>query len=174
MNNLILFGFKGCGKSHIGSLLAKRLHLPFVDLDHLIEQSYFKQFHAPLSCRQIVLEKGAVFFRQLEKECVRSLKQCTHYVIALGGGTVLDPENVAFLKPLGTLFYLQLDKETLKKRMFAHELPAYIDPDDPEESFENMYYDRKEKYETIGAKTIFVQNRKPEEIIEEIAKSYGK
>ncbi|HSX04041.1 MAG TPA: shikimate kinase [Rhabdochlamydiaceae bacterium] len=171
--NLILFGFKGCGKTHFGKLVADRLHLPFLDIDHLIEQAYFKQFHLPFSCRQIALEKGNGYFRALEKESVHSLGNIKNYIIALGGGTVLDENNVTFLKQLGKLLYLKIDKETLKKRILSHELPSYLDPDDPEESFENMYHDRKEKYEAIGAKAIDLQNKSDEEVIEEII-SYGK
>ncbi len=172
--NLILFGFKGCGKSHYGKRVSERLHLPFLDLDRLLEELYFKRYHAPLSCKQIVLEKGSSFFRTLEKECVHSLEEIKKTVIALGGGTVLDADSLTFLKQLGKLIYLKLDKDTVKKRMFAHQLPAYLDPDDPEESFENMYYDRKEKYEAIGAKTVDLQNKQEEEILEEIMAVYGK
>lgn len=170
-----MFGFKGSGKTHFGKLVSARLHLPFLDTDDLIEEAYFKRFRAPLSCRQIGLEKGNTYFRELEKECIHSLGNIKNSIISLGGGSVLDPDNVTFLKEHGKLLYLKIDKETLKKRMFAHELPFFIDPNDPEESFENMYYDRKKKYEDIGAKTVDLQNKSEEDIIEEIARAlYGK
>lgn len=168
---LVLFGFKGCGKTHYGKLIATQLHLPFIDTDHLIEQLY-----PPLSCRQIVLEKGASFFRQLEKKAIQSLKNIENAIIAVGGGAVLDPDNVSHLKHLGKLLYLKIDKETLKKRMLSAPLPSFIDPENPEESFENMYYDRKKKYEAIDARVIDLQGKMEQDIVEAIIKekNHGK
>lgn len=170
---MILFGFKGCGKTHFGKLVAKRLHIPFIDTDALIEQIYFKRFHTPLSCRQIALEKGDPFFRQLEKEIILSLKHGQN-IIAVGGGAVLNPENAAHLKLLGKMVYLKADKEMIKKRMLSGILPSFIDPEDPDESFENMYQDRKEKYAAIEAKTIDLQSKTEKDVVEELIKLYGK
>ena len=169
--NLILFGFKGCGKTYYGKRVAAKLHLPFIDTDDLIEQLYFKRYHSPLSCRQIALEKGGVFFRKLEKEVIHSLS-IEKAIIALGGGAVLDEDNVSYLKKLGKLVYLKIDKETLKKRMLSNELPSFLDPNDPEESFENMYHDRKKKYEDIGAAVIDLREKTEQAIIEALI--YGK
>jgi shikimate kinase len=173
LNNLILFGFKGCGKTYFGKRVATFLCIPFIDTDQLIEEAYFSQFNIPLSCTQIGLEKGNTYFRQLEKECIHSLGNVKNSLLSLGGGSILDPENVLFLRKLGMLLYLKMDKEVLKKRI-AHELPFFIDPNDPEKSFENMYHDRKKKYEDIGAKTIDLQNKTDQQILEEISKIYGK
>lgn len=174
MTNLILFGFKGCGKSHFGKLLSKRLKLPFIDTDTLIEKFYFDKFHTPLSCKQIAQEKGAAFFRLLEKEAVKELKNITHCIIAVGGGLVLDSDNLALIEPLGTLVYLEIDKAVLKERLFSGEFPSYLDPEEPEESFENMYHERKAKYEAIGAKTLSLHNKEQEEVLELLVKFYGK
>ncbi|MCI0382806.1 MAG: hypothetical protein L0207_07170 [Chlamydiae bacterium] len=168
--NIILFGFQYSGKTHFGRLLSQRLHLPFIDLDQKIEENYQKQFSLALSCRQIALEKGGVFFRKLEKETLFSLKKVRNSVISLGGGTVLDEENLRFILGFGKLIYLNANKEVIKKRILGGQLPAYLDPDDPEESFENLYYERKKIYEMIQAKRIDLHAKSESEILEELEK----
>jgi shikimate kinase len=158
--NIILFGFKRCGKTHFGKLLAKKLKRPFVDTDHLIEEAHGEK------CRQIALKIGDSAFRDLEKQAVASLEMQKESVISVGGGAILDPDNAKKLAKLGTLVYLQLDKETLKKRLLSGELPSYLDPKDPESSFEAMYQERKAIYEQIPALKIDIAGKNEQEIID--------
>jgi shikimate kinase len=228
LNNLILCGFKGCGKTYFGKRASALLQIPFIDTDQLIEEAYLRLFNTPLSCTQIGREKGNSYFRQLEKECIHSLGDIKNSLISLGGGSILDPDNVLFLKKRGMLLYLKMDKEVLKKRMLyqnglknrefdkevlqnsdlerviivrgqgasedrnfegqptqsktdssihygiAHELSFFIDPSDPEKSFENMYHERKKKYEDVSSKTIDLQDKTDEQVLKEIGSLYGK
>lgn len=151
--NWILFGFKGAGKSYF----AKRLGLPYIDTDNLIEKK------EQMSVRDLVLQKGEDYFRQVEKEIVVSLN-VTKTIIAVGGRTVLDSENLAILQKLGTLIYLKCPKEVLKKRMLTPPLPTFL----KDTSFEKMYYERIPKYETIAAKWIELEGKTDKEIIEAI------
>ena len=59
--HLFLIGFMGCGKTHWGQLLSKKLDLPFHDLDELIAD------HAQKSISEIFAEKGEAGFRSLEQ-----------------------------------------------------------------------------------------------------------
>jgi shikimate kinase len=163
--NLILFGFKGCGKTTIGQQLAAQLHCTFIDTDHLIEKKGGKPV------REIVLTFGFDRFLKLEQEAVASLKGVSGCVIAVGGGTVLNPENLNTLEKLGTLVYLQASKETLKRRMLRGELPTFLDPKDPEGSFEKMYAARKEFYEQIPAVRIDAEG---EWVMSKLQEIYGK
>ena len=87
-DNVILTGFMGTGKTSLGKLLATRLGRPFVDIDKKIEDE------AHLSIPKIFERFGEEHFRELEKSAVKELSGRRGLVIATGGGTIKDEENV--------------------------------------------------------------------------------
>lgn len=131
--NLILFGFKGSGKTHFGKLLAHKLDRPFLDTDDLIVEIYGQ---TGLSIRQIYHEVGETEYRVLEAEAIRRLEGQQNSVIALGAGAILNPVNRQQLEKLGKLIYLETSLETLIKRkidpavgpiepLYHHRIPLY-------------------------------------------------
>jgi len=152
--NLILFGFKGSGKTHFGKLLAQKMHRRFIDTDDWIVELYAKKTGQHTLVREIYIQLGPAAFRVLEKEVVKSLKSVKDAVIALGGGSVLDPENVELLQKIGCLVYLSTSAETLKKRVFKHQTPAFLDRDNPQATFLEMIQERQPVYESIPAAKI--------------------
>ena len=91
MENIVLIGFSGTGKTTIGRLLAERLGKVFLDIDSEIEQKCGK------SVDDIFRLHGEKYFREQEQSIVHSLLQTQNSVIATGGGAVLSPENAAIL-----------------------------------------------------------------------------
>ena len=154
--NLILFGFKGCGKTHFGQRLATLLHRQFIDTDNLISEIYAKSHGERLSSKEIYQRVGGEAFRILEKEAILWLSNVQNAIIALGGGAVLDPDNVLFLQELGTLVYLEVSPHTLRQRLLGDALPAFFDAKDPDGSFRKMIQERKPIYESIPAHLIRV------------------
>lgn len=152
--NLILFGFKASGKTHFGKLLSVKMHRPFIDLDDVISEIYYKTSGHRWRIREIHEKIGDKAFRQLEKEAVQTLKSIDNSIIALGGGTVLDPENVELLQKIGALVYLETGPETLRKRIFRGELPSFLNKENPERAFLEMIHERKPIYESIPAQRI--------------------
>ncbi|MBS0604171.1 MAG: hypothetical protein JSS60_03925 [Verrucomicrobia bacterium] len=167
--NLILFGFKSCGKTTLGKIIAGRLNRPFLDTDRLVELLNFKLTGEEMSYREIFTTLGEEGFRKLESDVLQQLKGLHDAVIALGGGLILDPKNAAFLAKLGQLVYLKLNKDTLKKRILGHELPAYLDPSDPEGSFELIYKERQAKYEAIPALSVDLETKTQDQVVLEIS-----
>lgn len=151
--NLILFGFKGCGKTYYGKRLAEKLHRPFVDTDLLIEELYSQETGESLAIREIYRKKGEEAFRALEKRAIHQLSGSANTIISLGGGAILDPENQEILKKIGDLVYLQASMQTLKRRMLHRELPAYLQN---ENDFDAMYAARLPIYESIPAHRVDV------------------
>jgi shikimate kinase len=88
MKNLVLVGFMGSGKTGAGKLAAARLGMKFVDMDELIERRHNQ------TISDIFETKGEAFFRQQERALVRELALEEGWVIATGGGVVLDANNL--------------------------------------------------------------------------------
>lgn len=152
--NLILFGFKASGKTHFGKLLAVKMHRPFIDTDDLILELYAKESGHRRTMREIYADLGKEGFRTLETKAIHLLKYVADSIISLGGGAVLNPENVELLQTIGTMVYLKTSPEKLKERIFKNELPSFLDPKDPEGSFYKMVQERDPIYRSIPALTI--------------------
>ncbi len=167
--NIILFGFKKCGKTYFGMKLAQRLHKDFIDSDHLVEELYTAQYHETLSYRDIAQKRGFDFFCELEKQAVSLLVQKKQCVISLGGGVMLNSENVARLQEAGVLVHLKPSKMTLKIRMLSEDIPLYFDPIHPEKSFDTLYAARMPLYEKVPAHQINPDNKSEEEVLKELS-----
>ncbi len=78
---IALIGLPGSGKTTIGKYLARTLHLPFYDLDHVIERHY------GTSIKKIFLQRGERYFRTIEWHWLLRLLANDTFVLACGGGT---------------------------------------------------------------------------------------
>lgn len=152
--NLILFGFKGAGKTHFGKLLSLKMHRPFVDTDDILLELYAKRTGKKRNIREIYKELQETGFRELEKETLHYLKGLQNTIIALGGGMVLDPKNVEILEKIGALVYLKASAHKLKERIFKDELPAILAKENPEQAFLEMIHEREPIYRSIKARTV--------------------
>ncbi len=108
--NIVLIGYRGSGKSTVGSRLASRMKRRFVDTDDLIESK-----EGQIS--DIVKSHGWDYFRAMEKRIIEEISKEDHLIIAVGGGAALDPENVVNLERNGLIIWLKADREVLQKRM---------------------------------------------------------
>ena len=111
--NIVLIGYRGSGKSSIGNLLAARLGMAFVDTDERIVQRAGKSIGA------IFADVGENGFRDLESAVVQQLAATGNTVIATGGGVVLRPENMSWLKEHGKVVWLKAPAEVLWQRIAA-------------------------------------------------------
>ena len=108
MHNLYLYGPPGSGKTTLGKLLSERLGLAFLDLDRFIQND------AGMSVKAIFAAEGEEGFRAREKRALREASSCDRSVVALGGGTLLDPENRACAESTGTVVCLDCPVEILR------------------------------------------------------------
>lgn len=154
---IILYGHQACGKTYYGKLLARDLGCCFVDTDQLMEAQY------GMSCRQIAKKWGEPFFRQVEAEIIQNLEG--NGVIAIGGGAILNEASYLKLKACGTLVYLELDKDEVKKRCLANGIPSYLDS---EASFEKMYEERRVIYEKLSPYKVTLTGKSDSQVLEEI------
>lgn len=113
MNNIVLCGFMGCGKSTIGKALAEKLNMEFVDTDAKIEESQ------GIKISQIFEKFGEKFFRELETKLIQKLSQEDGRVIALGGGLAANLQNHKYLKECGKIIFLNCEIEETFKRILG-------------------------------------------------------
>lgn len=108
---VFLSGPMGAGKSTTGRLVAARLDLPFVDIDRRVAKESGK------SIAEIFAEQGEAAFRARERAAALSVATGDDAVVALGGGTVMDPEVRRALLDAGTLVTLTAPLKTLATRI---------------------------------------------------------
>jgi len=110
MKNIALIGFMGTGKSTIGKRLAERLNTQFVDMDQYIEGVEGR------SIPTIFAEDGETYFRACEREAVQKLSMADGIVIATGGGTVKNLDNLNDLRRQGYIVLLKAAVDVILKR----------------------------------------------------------
>ena len=110
MNNIILIGMPGVGKSTLGVVLAKVLGFQFIDADLLIQEQERKKLH------QIIKEVGIYGFMEIENQVNASI-EAERSVIATGGSVVYCRQAMSHLKEIGTVVYLKVSLSTLEKRL---------------------------------------------------------
>jgi shikimate kinase len=108
---IYLTGFMTSGKSTIGPILANVLGLEFYDLDCQIEQREGRKVV------RIFEESGESYFRKLESQVLNEIAALDNVVIALGGGTIVNPLNYEMMKKTGKVIYLKVSPETLYNRL---------------------------------------------------------
>lgn len=131
MENIILIGMPGCGKTTVGQQLAQALGRSFVDADEVLEARVGRKI------TQIIPTEGEAAFRALETETLAELGRQSGLVIATGGGCVTQQRNFDLLHQNGTVFWLTRDLRKLPtdgrplsqagklSEMFAQRQPLY-------------------------------------------------
>ena len=163
--NMILIGLKHCGKTTIGKRISEKTNQLLIDTDRLIEEHYSRSENTPLTVREIYQSKGDQYFRNLEKYVIITLDNIDDSVIATGGGTVLDNDNVSRLKKRGKLIYLYLSLDAWLVRLQSQTIPASTQA---ENSFDALYQQRETIYKQVADMKVSVENKSISDIAEEI------
>lgn len=99
------------GKTVVGQRLARSLGWSFVDLDAVIEAAEGRPI------REIFSARGEDYFRKREKAALGRVLEGSEQVIALGGGAVVDPDNLKLLKKRSLLVWLRVSPGTVLSRV---------------------------------------------------------
>lgn len=92
----------GSGKTAVGKVLARRLALPFVDTDAMVERA------AGMAVSRLFRLRGEPVFRRLESRAVSRAARGGARVVATGGGATLDPRSVAAMRRTGVVVWLKV------------------------------------------------------------------
>ena len=139
MENIILIGMPGCGKSTIGNLLAQKLNKQFIDADEQIVRL------AGTSIPEIFDREGEAGFRAWETKALRELGKQSGLVIATGGGCVTQARNYPMLHQNGTIIWVKRE---------IGSLPTDGRPLSQKGKLQEMYAIREPMYQRFADKTI--------------------
>jgi shikimate kinase len=111
VERIYLIGYRGCGKSTVGPILAERLGWSYVDADARLEE------RAGKSIARIFAEDGEPAFRDLESKNLAELALQSNHVIATGGGVVLRESNRDLIRNSGLAVWLVAPAELVWERI---------------------------------------------------------
>src|SRR5829696_1493080 len=174
MTHIFLYGPSGTGKSTIGEILAQKLHLPFVDIDRVME------LNAGLTNSQIMEQRGEAAFRDLETAALRevvdhasSKATSGDKVIALGGGALLRDENRLFVENKGSVILLTAGLKTLLERLNEDPNKRPLLTGDLKAKLSMLLEKRADHYNSFPLK-VDVDGKKPEQIAHQIQLMVGR
>ena len=107
IENVVLTGMPGSGKSTIGQLLSKELGKEFIDTDALIVEKEKREIS------DIFAKDGEAYFRDVEAEIIKEVSLKKNCIISTGGGVILREENVKNLAANGKIYFLDRKPEDL-------------------------------------------------------------
>ncbi len=110
MNNIVLCGFMGCGKSSVGRIIARKLSRDFIDTDSYIESEQ------NMSIAQIFEQFGEAYFRDIEHRACATLADKSGLVIATGGGALTYERNVITFKN-DTVIFMDIPFDEIERRI---------------------------------------------------------
>ena len=169
-----LTGFMGAGKTRVGRALAVLLGWPFVDLDQEIE------LQQKATVREIFQGQGEAQFREIETAALREMLERVpapaRMVIAVGGGTFVQPHNAVLLRNAGArVVFLETPLEEMLERCGTESQspegnlrPLASDPD----AFRVLYAQRLPQYRSADV-TLSTAGKTAEENAQEIADRLG-
>jgi len=170
MSHIFLYGPPGTGKSTLGKILARKLKLPFIDLDRVIETN------AGTSISRIMEGQGETVFRDMETAALQSAvghaSRVTSQVIALGGGALLREENRKMVENTGIVVLLIAGLETLLPRLGSNLDKRPLLAGDLREKLTSLLANRKEHYDSFHLR--FDANQVSEELASQIQVALGR
>ena len=137
---IVLVGLPGSGKSTVGRQLARRLQLPFLDSDHVIE------VRLGCSIRDYFEREGEDSFRDVEEAVIDELSSLANGVLSTGGGSVLRPANRQHLRDRGHVVYLRSSPDELFRRLRHDVSRPLLQVADPLGRLRELYSERDPLY----------------------------
>ncbi len=161
--SIVLCGFMGSGKSTVGKLLAEKLGRTFTDMDTYIESK------ANMTVSEIFSRFGEETFRKMETEAAEDLAEKPGQVIAAGGGTLLNPQNVSIFKRNSLVVLLDAPLSVIRERLKADTSRPLLNRPDRDKAMQKLYESRMPLYRSAADVTVFAGNP-PLRVVEDLLK----
>ncbi|MFI9763701.1 shikimate kinase [Streptomyces sp. NPDC051963] len=157
---VVLVGPMGVGKSTVGQLLAERLGVGYRDTDDDIVAAEGR------TIAEIFVDEGEPVFRAIEKRAVRTALTEHDGILALGGGSILDPETRALLSG-HRVVYLSMDVEEAVKRTGLNAARPLL-AINPRKQWRELMEARRSLYAEVAAAVVATDGRTPEEVTQAV------
>jgi len=161
MKNIVLTGFMGTGKTSVAKQLSGMLGMKIVDMDTEIEKK------EGMSINDIFTQHGEPYFRDVETEVAQTVSAMESVIVSTGGGVVLRPENIEYLRKNGIVVCLMASPETILKRTSSSDERPLLKVNDPLTKITEMLEMRKPFYKNADF-VIDTEGRSPRQVAEEI------
>ncbi len=154
---LVLVGFMGTGKTAVGAVLARRLGVPLVDTDRLIE------VEARMTIPEIFAREGEEGFRRREREAVSRAASLEKVVLAVGGGAWIDARNRELLRREARVVCLWASPEEIVRRLRRKGDRPLLKVPDVRSAVEELLA-RREPFYRLADQHVNTSDRTPEEV----------
>jgi shikimate kinase len=148
VDNLILVGFMGSGKSSVGREIARRSGRRFLDTDSIIRRKYAK------SIPEIFANYGERRFRAEEHCCLQELQETKEIVLSTGGGIVVEAANRVLLRSLGIVVWLTASEEVIWQRVSRNTDRPLLQTENPRATIQSLLLQRNPIYGEVAHLTI--------------------
>jgi len=163
INNIILVGPMGSGKTTIGRRLSERLSLDFFDSDHEIVNT------TGVSIDHIFDVEGEKGFRTRESDVLKKLCNMPNIVLATGGGAVILEENRELMKQASSIIYLSSSVDQILRRTAKSKTrPLLEKSNNRRKTITDIVEARDPLYREVSSYIIDTNGKKLNEVIDEI------
>ncbi|MCT4598099.1 MAG: shikimate kinase [Vallitalea sp.] len=162
IENILLIGFMGSGKSTIGKQLSKYLNRNFIDMDEEIEKT------ENTSITSIFNEYGEEYFRKIETKYLESLLDKNEAIISTGGGIVLKDYNRQLLKKIGKVIFLHADVNHIVENVKDDTKRPLLQTENYVKTISELLESREDKYLSSADIIIQTSGKDVDSIVEEI------
>lgn len=166
VENLVLIGFMGTGKTTIGQILAEKLDRSFVDIDKKIESEN------GMTIAEMFRLYGESYFRDRERCMIATVSSYKNSVIATGGGAILLPENITNLKLNGIVIALMASPEVIITRLGRDGTRPLLNLPNRQQEIAKLLSERAQRYEEADI-SIDTNENSPQAVAEEIITRVG-
>lgn len=168
--SVALLGYRGCGKTTAGRLVASRLGRVFIDTDERVAA------HAGCTIREIFERWGEAHFRALEHDALRTALASAPCVLSVGGGAVLRADNRELLRRCAVRAWLAASAETLHARISADaasaaQRPALRGGGLPE--VQRLLAERTPLYASLATVVVSTEGRSIDSVVDELIAALG-
>lgn len=166
MTTCVLVGIPGAGKSSIGKELAKRLDVPFIDTDRIVEEQ------AEKSVSEIFVQDGEAVFRELEEAAVLKSLEHPSAVVSLGGGSVLSMAVRTALAGHFTIWLQTSVASALRRTNMNQNRPLLIDA--PRATLIKLLEQREQFYRDVSNLIIETDHKNIKVLVDQIVDQISK
>ncbi|MCF7973843.1 MAG: chorismate synthase [Phycisphaerae bacterium] len=165
---IVITGPKGSGKSALGRELVNLTHLPIIETDALIETLHQERDGHFLTCREIFVEHGEDYFRNLEREVTQQVSHLDWHFIVTGGSIMVDPDNRRALRTQGLIILVSAQAEVLWHRATANGVPPWLKGPQGRSHYEQQVALRDEVIRPFADILVDTSEKSPEVLADEV------